>query len=50
MSVPYVRHFLVCGWIEYDYDKPVAPYSLHNVAFAYRTPAGSSFPTAMPEI
>ena len=50
MSVPFVRHFLVCGHVEFDLNERVAPYSLHNVAFTHRPPDGTTYPFSESEL
>lgn len=50
MSVPVVRHFLVCLGMEYDWGEALAPYCLRNLLFRYRPPAGAGYPYVMPDL
>jgi hypothetical protein len=47
---PVVRHFLVCGRVEYDPHAPLAPYSVRNVVFRHRPPAEAAYPIVAPEL
>lgn len=50
MSVPVVRHFLVCHHVEYDFQVPLAPYSLQHPVFRARPPAGGMYPFVVPDL
>lgn len=47
---PTVRHFLLSLGMEYDWNEPLAPYSLRNVLFALRPPTGLNYPFILDEL
>ncbi len=50
MDSPIVHHLLVCRRASYDLSEPVTPYSLHQLVFRFRPPAGSDYPFVASEL
>lgn len=46
----FVRHFLVCLGMDYDWGEPFAPYCLRNVLFRYGPGPGELYPLSISDL